>query len=454
MSDQVKKVIINSKLTTVSSRPVEPGKTHPLSPLDLAMSLHTLHLIFYYEKSPFRFFDLDPWRVSLSEVLSLYPPVTGRLARSEAGEWEVRCNDAGVRILRANVGVPMDEWLRSAHGSEEKDLIVREDMPENPSTWSPFLFQISEFEGGGVAIGLSCPHMQADITTLVLIIKSWTEAHRQQLIRHPPIYPRVLHGRAVPSTSVTSTTAYHAAKSSSTGSQTGCNVEMVTVTFKFSDSVIRQCLLEIQDQCPDATPFDMLAALFWTRVALLKAPKDEHSHKYSLKVCIDFRRLLKEPLSYGYFGNALYFCLLSLGEEDMFSFGGLGHVAGLVHRHVAGLGEEDFLSVVNWLESQKGAPPFRMYGPELTCVSLEHMVNGDKSLMYSAAFESNAKPSHVSCHVGNFEGEGLIMVMPSPEEGLARTVMVTLPDQEGIAKLCEDQAILHLKPTMLFTGRL
>ncbi|KAK9291405.1 hypothetical protein L1049_019352 [Liquidambar formosana] len=68
-----------------------------------------------------------------------------------------------------------------------------------------------------------------------------------------------------------------------------------------------------------------------------------------------------------------------------------------------------------------------MYGPELTCVSMEHMIispapkenSTHRSLTYAAMFEKDEKPVHVSYHVGNVEGEGLIMVMPSPEEGMA-----------------------------------
>ena len=74
------------------------------------------------------------------------------------------------------------------------------------------------------------------------------------------------------------------------------------------------------------------------------------------------------------------------------------------------------------------------------------------SLIYAATFDKEEKPVHVSCHVGNVEGEGLIVVMPSMEEGLARTVLVTLPEKE-LAELCEDQAILRLEPTMLLSGK-
>ncbi|CBI34184.3 unnamed protein product, partial [Vitis vinifera] len=343
------RVTVNSRLTVVSSKPVGPGVTHKLSGLDHAMGLHTIHMIFYYGNNPATSFDLDPFRVSLSEVLSMYPAVTGRLIRGEDGNWVVNCNDAGVRVLRATVRTTLDEWLRSADGAEERDLTVWEDMAQDPTIWSPFRIQINEFEGGGIAIGLSCTHLHADPTCATLLLKSWSEAHRREAIAHPPFFhSSALRGRPV---------------------------------------------LNTKTNCPDATPFDLLAALFWTSLAPMKSPAPDHKH--SLSICIDFRKLMHAPLPYGYFGNALHFSLL-------------------------------------------------MYGPELTCVSMEHMVIPRG---YAGMFK-DAKPVHIACHVGNVEGEGLIMVLPSHEEGLARTVMVTLPEEQ-MAKLCKDQAILRLEPTVV-----
>ena len=106
------------------------------------MGLHSVHVVFYYKVNVFKDFDLDSPRVSLSDALSLYPQVTGRVTRNGEGNWEVNCNDAGVRIVRARVGSSMDEWLRSADGIEEKDLTVWDDMPEDTTNWSPFRIQV------------------------------------------------------------------------------------------------------------------------------------------------------------------------------------------------------------------------------------------------------------------------------------------------------------------------
>ncbi|KAM7273329.1 hypothetical protein ACFE04_027993 [Oxalis oulophora] len=444
MSMSESKVNVHSKLTVVSSNPVGPGKTHPLTSLDHAMGSHTLHLVFYYSRNPFQEFDLDPLRASLCEVLSVFPPVTGRFAKDGSDNWEIKCNDAGLRVLRATVkGVSVDQWLRFGNPNDEKDLTVWDSMPQenDVSTWAPFRCQITEFEGGGIAIGLSCTHMHADPTTLTLFFKAWTQVYRGQPIEHPPCHK---HSSLLPGTKLPKSANYCSAKANSPQTP---SLKMSTATFKFSNSVIQNCLAEIRNNCPNATPFDFLAALFWTRVMHLKSDRNN-----SLSICLDFRRLLQDPLPYCYFGNALHFSKLSIDEEEL-SFTKLASVVGFVHHHVSGIKEEEILSAIDWFESQKSesgkyGPPFRMYGPELTCVSMEH----DQSFMYGAVFEDDVKPAHVSYRIGNLEGEGLIMVMPSSEGGFARTVTVTLPEEE-IAKLCNDQAIMQLEPTKFFQCR-
>ncbi|KAG5087186.1 hypothetical protein JHK82_054583 [Glycine max] len=425
------RVALNSKLTVVSSRPVSSsGKAHALSALDRGMGSHTLHVIYYYknEENWFESFDLNSLRESLSEVLTLYPTVTGRLGiRGVDGGWEVKCNDAGVRVIKASVDATLDQWLKSASGSEENLLVAWDHMPDDPTTWSPFRIQINSFQGGGVAIGISCSHMVADLTFVASFFKSWTEVHRHLPITHPPfVAPNHADAESLPR---------HA--------KTDSPRNMATATFKFSTSIINQCLTKVHDTCPNATPFDFLAALFWSRIARVKPPKNHHQTQ-SLCICTDFRSLIKASLPIGYFGNALHFSMLSQKVEDMES-GQLGGIVSAVHGHLGGLSEEEI-----WSTNEGN---YCMYGTELTCVCMEHLVfeEENESLLYAAMFGNNEKPVHVSCRVGNVGGEGLITVMPSSVGGLSRTVMVMLPEEE-LAELSKDEAILELEPAMLLAG--
>lgn len=449
---------VHSVLTIVSSTPVEKGRVWPLSPLDHAMGQHSLHVIFYYRSGSF---DMDRIRAPLNEVLSLYPIVTGRLARDGDGDgdWQVKCTDAGVRFYIAKASIRVDEWLRFAGAHDEKLLSSWEDVPDDPHIWSPFRIQLTEFEGGGAAVALSCPHMLADPTSATLLIKSWTDAVHREPISHPPF----LHPLALSPPPTTTTTAaspsYYASKSTNSIPQKP--PKMASATFCFSDSTITNSLSEVRSTLPNATPFDLLAALFWTRISRLKGVAQEST--CSMSICMDMRKRLQAPLPYGYFGNALHFSQLRATAHEL-ECGDLSHVVGLVQQHVAGLNlEDEFWSSVDWFRSMKDeqqgklAPPFRMYGPELTCVNMDHMIAPvanleSQPLMYMTGFEKGQKPVHVSYQVGNSEGEGLILVMPSPEGGLATRVAVMLPEEE-MEGLMEDKAILSLEPTLLLSGR-
>ncbi|KAH6783238.1 hypothetical protein C2S52_008197 [Perilla frutescens var. hirtella] len=437
---------MESILSVVSGKPTEPGKIHELSLLDRAMARHTIHLVFYYRSNPFvdgpMPSDLGNLRVNLSELLDEYPLVTGRLTRGPDGEWQIKFNDAGVRMLQTSVDATLDEWLRSADAEEERDLTVWEEMPSDPSFWSPFRVQINKFKCGGIALGLSCTHMHTDITSATMLIKSCADVHRHQ----PPTTTPIFHLPPTPTTAA-------AAKPHSTTSPPPPpppSTKMATATMKFSATVIDKCLSQAQSHCPAATPFDVLAALFWSRTAAAAA--DNNMHKRSLSICIDSRNQGQNPIPYAYFGNALHFSTLTVNADELLS-GGLGHVSDYVHRHVSGMRKEDYFSAsaLSLLEENGDGgddEPSRIYGARLTCINMEHM----EELMYEAEFKKGERPVHVSCRVGNVEGEGVIMVMPSAEGGRGRTVTATLPEEQ-LAKLCKDKGILDLEPTMILCGR-
>ncbi|KAF8039069.1 hypothetical protein BT93_B1572 [Corymbia citriodora subsp. variegata] len=448
MEDSSKKsrVKVQSALTAVSSKPVEPGQGYKLSAQDHAIGHHSFHLIFYYRVSPFRSFDLDPVRISLSETLSLYPSATGRLVRDGDGNWEVKWNDAGVRVIQAKVGASIDEWLQSADGFEETDLTVWEDIPQDPYIWSPFRIQVSEFDGGGVAMGLSCTHLHADPTTAALLFQSWSQVHRGIPIRHPPRFP----GSAPAAGSPT-----RPGSPSSESRSFSSSTPLSSSTFKFSDQTMARLVSEVRESCPDATPFDVLAALFWTRIARSKDHGNGIGDPRIAKIAVDMRGAMSEKLPLGFFSNAVRFSLIEApgGSEDDHE---LWRMAKLVHDGVLGIQEGEIGSG----REDGGArfePSVGTYGPELTIVSMEHMAGGEDGVvggrwseMHEAMFVDGERPVHVSVRVGNAKGEGLIMVVP--EKGLGRAVTVALPEEEEVAKLHEDEEVLKLEPTVILSG--
>lgn len=433
MTARGRRVKVFAKSTAVSVTPVRPGKTYPLSALDHLMGRHTLHLVFYYRPGPT--LDRDGLKDSLSEVLSHYPAATGRLGRGEDGGWTVRCNDAGVRLLDARASVTLEEWLGSASAEEELELAYWEPMGEDPSIWSPYYIQITEFEDKAVAIGLSCTHMHADPTCAVLLFRAWADSHRRACIAYPPFFhpPAFL---PLPDPHPHPSHPLLSLKSSSPSPSPSPN--MSSATFRFSDLAVKSLLADLQ---PDASPFSGLAALFWSCIARAAGAPPGPA---DLTLCVDFRKRMHAPLPHGFYGNAFHF---SRARADLAA--GVGDVAAAVGRHVAGLEEEEFWAAAEWAHERRRRreEAFQVYGPELTCLALDHV------MAFEAAFEEGegGRPAHVSCRVGGVEGEGLVVVLPAAEDGAARTVMVTLPEEVAKA-ISRDDAILRYGPTVMFAG--
>ncbi|XP_073050952.1 uncharacterized protein [Primulina eburnea] len=101
-------------------------------------------------------------RELISEMLTSFPVVVGRLLKSPEGLWMVKCNDAGLRMLEARARMTLNEWLRNVDREKELKLVHWEEMFHKPYFWSTFYVQITEFGTGGLAIDLSCTHLLSD----------------------------------------------------------------------------------------------------------------------------------------------------------------------------------------------------------------------------------------------------------------------------------------------------
>lgn len=152
MASQGRKVVVRGLTTAVASKAVQPGMdAYPLAVLDHLLAYHGLRFVFYYSSivpvtsSGSGEMGQARLRESLAEVLTLYPVVTGRLRRDVAGNWEVKYSDTGARLRLATVeGASVEEWIESATAEEEKELAHWEEVPEDPSYWSPYNVQVHQ----------------------------------------------------------------------------------------------------------------------------------------------------------------------------------------------------------------------------------------------------------------------------------------------------------------------
>lgn len=139
-------ITYNCKRTVVSTKPVQPGKHHALSVLDRLMEKNHLRIVYYY---PSTGDHREPGeltkrlRESVSETLSFFPVVTGRLLKHEKEEkWTIKCNDAGIRLVEARAKGTVAEWLRNVDREKELKLVHWEEMFYRPYFWSTLYVQV------------------------------------------------------------------------------------------------------------------------------------------------------------------------------------------------------------------------------------------------------------------------------------------------------------------------
>lgn len=290
--------------------------------------------------------------------------------------------------------------------------------------------QFTQFKDGSIAVGISCTHLHADPTSVGVFAKAWSDCHRRALITGPPFFhqwafcPRKNPVPSSPHLSVKSTSPPPLPSPA-----------MSSATFIFSASSVTQCLTDMS--LPDISPFDVLASLLWLRIS---SYKNDGLGPAQLNVALDCRRRMAAPLPSGFYGNALHFFRV---KADLAS--GWGHVASELSRHMTGLEEDDVWSSVEWLHERRKEKAFQMYGPELTCLAWDNVP------VYNTEFDAGVAPVHVTCRIGDAQGEGLVVVMAGPpgEGEHARTVVVTLPT-DLTAKICHDDVILKYKPKIMF----
>ncbi|GLT60914.1 hypothetical protein SLA2020_336540 [Shorea laevis] len=350
----------------------------------------------------------------------------------------IKCNDAGVRMVEARAKGSVEDWLRSVDREKELKLVHWEDMLPKPYFWSTFYAQITEFEGGGLAIGLSCTQLLADPTCAAMFFKAWADTTLAQKMRAPPHFhplPPRRPGNKIPNHKPYTALIDHY-KFLIQNSTPFIHAKHTTVALAFPHHMVKACMGLAQTT---STPFEALAGLFWVCVSKVKGLTNG---LVNMSICMDTRKAL--GLDRGFFGTCMVYNKVhseGLKEND------LSQAAGAIGEVVAKMDSEGVMDLIEWLEVEHNeisqSPPL-MNNCDLICSSLEAVDP------YSMKFVEEFEPIRVSYYVEPVFGIGQVFIFPSPagEGPFGRVVMVTLPEDEAV-KLCEDELILQFSPTIV-----
>ncbi|GAV70535.1 Transferase domain-containing protein [Cephalotus follicularis] len=431
------------KRTVVSTKPVQPGKYYPLSVLDRLMERNHIRMVFYYRSTGDREAGetTKKLRESLSEMLTFFPIVTGRLLKNNEGQWMIKCNDAGVRMVEARAKGSVDEWLKQLDREKELKLVHWEDMYHKPYFWSTFYVQLTEFEEGGLAVGLSCIQLLADPICATILIKSWADSTLTGAMISPPTFHPLPPRKPANKDSTHQPYSHlinHYKSLIEKRTHAITSAKQATITLTFTHQMVQACIdMALTTGAPDRTrpsPFEALASLFWVCLSKVKGMKEE---LINMSVCLDMRSVL--GLDKGFFGNCMVYnkvSTASLGKNKLSS------AAKAIGEVVAKMDNEGIMDLIEWLEGKDKHSPPLMNGCDLISASLEGVDP------YLVTFEEGFSPIHVSYHIEAGFGFSQVLVLPSPsgDGPLSRVVIVTLPEDE-VVKLCEDDLILRLSPT-------
>ncbi|CAL9752326.1 unnamed protein product [Musa acuminata subsp. burmannicoides] len=215
--------------TATPGKVASPGQARRIvtaTPLGPEVLQRRFQVVLYYGKareeeveSPLA---VAAWiKESLSAALPRHPVLSGRL-RNGGGSWEVKFNDSGVRLVQATAETTMSEFLASNdRDGKEAQLAYWEDINEDDPNFSAlFYIQVTQFQGNGYAIGISCSLLLADPLFLSRFLRSWSQIHTQLLsqgrLTKPPMFhlscfrrpdrPRRVNSVPFTSSSATSTT--------------------------------------------------------------------------------------------------------------------------------------------------------------------------------------------------------------------------------------------------------
>lgn len=305
---------------------------------------------------------------------------------------------------------------------------------------------MTEFEEGGLSIGLSCSHLLADPTCATMFIKAWADTTLFGKITNPPFFhplpPRKPANKNPNHQPYTHLINYYNSIAQNPNSVT--STRYATIALAFPDSMVRACIAMARTTTtpdhPDPSPFQALAGLFW---ACISKAKGRRNGLTDMCLCLDMRHVL--GLDKGFFGNCMVYNKVHAdSSEDDNSLINATHA---IEEVMTKMDTDGIMDLIEWLTTKDCKSNPMMNGCDLICYRL------DEVNPYLAVFEDGYEAVGVSYHVEPAGGAGQVLVLPwgRSEGEMSRVVMVTLPKDE-VVRLCDDELILRFSPT-IFMGR-
>ncbi|KAL0535475.1 hypothetical protein IC582_029805 [Cucumis melo] len=115
----------------------------------------------------------DRLKKSLAEILTRFYPLAGRPRENSY----IDCNDDGAEYVEARTNCVLSDFLKEPTPELLAQFLpIKTEAPEAADGGRMLLVQVTLFECGGMAMGISFSHKLVDASSISVILKSWSAA--------------------------------------------------------------------------------------------------------------------------------------------------------------------------------------------------------------------------------------------------------------------------------------
>ncbi|XP_009602892.1 protein ECERIFERUM 26-like [Nicotiana tomentosiformis] len=383
------------------------------SNIDLAMKLHYLRGIYYFNSQAFQDVTIYKVKEPIFSWFSHFYMTAGRFRRAESGRPYIKCNDCGARFIEAQCDKTLEEWLEMKDASLEKLLVSNQVLGPELTFSPPILIQHTKFKCGGIALGLSWAHVLGDVFSATefinflgkvvggfqparpnnlahLLTKANPTQTLQKIVEDPLSIKRV------------GPVEDHWIANNS------CKME------SFSFYITASKLGHLQSRTEIQGPFESLCAIIWQSISRIR----DGPEPKVVTICKKSEEKKEGPV-----GNNQFIGVVKV--DHSIREANPSELARLIKNEII----DERLKIDEAIEKDHGVSDVVVYGANLTFVNVE---GAD---LYGFDWEGH-KPTNVSYLVDGVGDAGAVVVLPagpndsSKDGDEGRVVTMTLPEDE------------------------
>ncbi|KAJ7544929.1 hypothetical protein O6H91_09G099300 [Diphasiastrum complanatum] len=288
------------------------------------------------------------------------------------------------------------------------------------------------FRCGGVAIGYGWSHVCTDGWSATEFMKSWSEVHRGLAITINPTFDtHLLKARSPPSVQRPVKDYVFTQKISDAISVVevpSIATKLAAKTFYFSVSAVNAMVQEVQNGpwgYDRPTSFEALAALCWKAMTEARDLPDDTITTYSYP--INVRGRWDPPTPPGLLGNGAHLSCLGVKSGDI-KHNHLSYAAKLIRDDKESSDLEYLRSVVDLLEIEINEGRSIGFNSDFYAGTDVQGTNFASFPVYEVDF-GFGKPLHFSFTLDPLFGNGIAVILPTPDGGRSRYVSVSMAEE-------------------------